>query len=172
MKWTSWLICFVLIFLGGFCGIDLYRKVTAESYIRGSINIENRFTMESFNYCSTSVIFYHDIYDGTTNYTFEIDLKPVEDFNGQKNKYQVVLNGYIMTDAIINAGSVFTQLYMDFYDISGNIVCNSKLDISIKFFSNKTTLTMVTAGHINAGYLEQYFDDNGIRLFVNELKGI
>jgi len=172
MKWHTWLICFVLIFVGGFCTIDLYRKITAESYIRGSINIQNQFTMESFNYCSTSVIFYHDIYDDTNFYTFEIDLKPVEDFNGQKNKYQVVLNNYILTDTQIAAGSVFSQLNMDFYDIEGSMLRSTKLDISIKFFSNKTTLTLVTDGHINAGYLEQYFNDNGIRLFVNEIKGV
>ena len=43
MKWYSYVICFVLILVGAFCGIQLYREVKAESYINGSIDISNKF---------------------------------------------------------------------------------------------------------------------------------
>ena len=169
MKFTSWLLCFLLVFAGGYCAIDLYKQITAESYIRGSIDIQNRFTMESFNYVSTGLIFYNDLYDETETYIYTIDLKPVDDFNGQKNSYKVVLNNYIMLDTVVSAGAIDTNFEIDFYQTDGSLVCSATMIISIKFLSNKTTLTLSTNGSQQASFLEQYFNDNGIRLYVNEI---
>lgn len=166
MKWYIYLICFILMVAGVFCGIRLYQLVTRESYINGSIDIQNKFYLESFAYASTSVEFYNDIYDGTNTYSYEVDLLRVDDFNGTKNVYQVELNGYILTDTQISAGAVFSKAYLDFYNTDGDIVCSSSLDIAIKFLSDKTTLTLATTGGENASFLTQYFKDNGIRLKV------
>ena len=169
MKWYTYLICFILIVVGVFCGIELYREVKAESYINGSIDISNKFSQESFNYSSTSVVFYHDLYDDTDTYSFEKDLLKVDDFNGEKKEYKVILNDYVLIGSEINAGSIFSVVNMDFYDTNGNIVCNSTMKISIQFLSNKTQLTLVTTGQESASFLEQYFSDNGIRLRVIEI---
>lgn len=172
MKWYVYLICFVLMIAGTFCGIRLYQLATAESYVNGSINIENKFSMESFSYASTSVEFYNDLYDPTESYSYEIDLKKVTDFDGAKKQYQIVMNDYFLLDTQISAGTVFAKAYIDFYGTDGKIVCSATLDISIKFLSNKTTLTLSTTGGENASFLMQYFADNGIRLKVVEiLKG-
>ena len=171
MKWYVYIICFGLMIAGVFCGLRLHTLMTAESYINGSINIQNQFSMESFAYANTSVEFYHDIYDATDTYAYGIDLLRVDDFNGAKNIYQIVLNGYVLLDTQIMAGSVFSVVYLDFYDTSGGIVCSSFIDISIKFLSNKTTLTISTIGGENASFLTQYFRDNGIRLKINQIKG-
>lgn len=172
MKWYVYLICFALMLCGVFCGIRLHTLMTAESYINGSINIQNQFSMESFSYASTSVEFYHDIYDDTNTYSYEIDLLRVDDFNGAKNKYQIVLNNYVLLDTQIMTGSVFSVVYMDFYDTNGEKISSAFLNLSIKFLSNKTTLTLSTTGGENASFLTQYFRDNGIRLKINELKGV
>ena len=175
MKWYTYLICFILIIVGAFCGVELYKEITAESYVNGQIDISNKFSQESFNYSSTSVVFYHDIYDETDIYTFETDLLKVEDFNGLKKEYQVVLNDYVLIDSDINAGAVFSAVNMDFYDVNGNLVCNGTLDISIKFLSSKTQLTLSITGNENytsleqSSFFEQYFADNGIRLKVIEI---
>lgn len=169
MKWYTYLICFILIVVGVFCGIELYREVKAESYVNGSIDISNKFSQESFNYSSTSVVFYHDLYDDTNTYSFEKDLLKVDDFNGEKKQYKIILNDYILVGSEINAGSIFSVVNMDFYDTNGNIVCNSTMKISIQFLSNKTQLTLSTIGQENASFLEQYFSDNGIRLRVVEI---
>jgi len=63
MKWYTYVICFVLIIVGTFLGIELYKDIKAESYVNGSIDISNQFSQESFNYSSTSVVFYNDIYN-------------------------------------------------------------------------------------------------------------
>ena len=71
MKWYTYVICFVLIIVGVFSGMQFYRELKAESYVNGSIDITNRFSEETFNYSSTSLVFYHDLYDDTNTYTFE-----------------------------------------------------------------------------------------------------
>jgi hypothetical protein len=162
-----------MVIAGAFCGIRLYSLATRESYINGSINIENKFRMESFSYANTSVEFYHDIYDMTDTYSYEIDLLRVDGFDGVRNNYQIVLNGYILADTQITAGMAFCKAYLDFYDTDGQIVCSSSLDISVKFLSDKTALTLATTGGQNASFLTQYFRDNGIRLKINRLlKGV
>ena len=164
-----YLLAFVLIVVGVFCGIRLYKEVKAESYVNGSIDISNRFSQESFNYSSTSVVFYHDLYDETETYTFTKDLLKTENFDGVKNKYRVTLNGYILFDSQITAGTVFSTLCIDFYDTSGVIVCSASMEIKIEFLSNKTALSLTTTGNAQASFLEQYFADNGIRLKVVQI---
>lgn len=164
-----YLLCFVIIVCGVFCGIRLYKEIKAESYINGSIDISNRFSQESFNYSSTSVVFYHDIYDDTQTYTFEKELLKVDDFDGVKKKYQVVLNDYVLLNSEINAGSVFATVNMDFYNTEGKVVNSASMKISVKFLSGNTQLTLATTGKENASFLEQYFKDNGIRLQIIEI---
>lgn len=164
-----YLAAFVIIVAAVFCGIRLYKEVKAESYVNGSIDISNRFTQESFNYSSTSVVFYHDLYDDTDTYSFETDLLKVDNFDGTKYTYQVVLNDYVLLNCEINAGSVYATVNMDFYDTDGNIVASAEMKISVLFLSNKTTLTLATEGYESASFLEQYFADNGIRLKINQI---
>ena len=120
-------------------------------------------------YSSTSAVFYHDLYDDTDTYAFEKDLLKVENFDGKKKTYQVILNDYVLLNTEINAGSVFATVNMDFYDTNGNVINSAVMRISVKFLSNKTTLTLATAGKENASFLEQYFADNGIRLRIIEI---
>lgn len=164
-----YVLAFALIVAGVFCGIRLYKEVTAKSYVNGSIDISNRFSQDSFVYSSNSVVFYHDLYDDTGTYTFEKDLLKTENFDGVKNRYKLVMNDYVLLDTQISAGTVFSALAIDFYDTNGEIVCSATMDISIKFLSNKTVISFVTHGNENASFLEQYFADNGIRLKVVEI---
>ena len=171
MKWYVYLICFALMLVGGFCGFQLYQLVTAKSYVNGSINIQNQFVMESFSYRNDNLTFYHDLYDTSQTYSYEIELKPVADFNGIEKQYAIILNDYVLFDTEINAGSVFATVYLDFYDTDGTLKCSSSMTISIKFLSNRTQLLFETTGVENASFLTQYFTDYGIRLRVNEIKG-
>lgn len=169
MKWYTYIICFILIAVGAFFGTQLYREIKAESYVNGSIDISNKFSQESFNYSSTSLVFYDNLYDETDTYYFEQDLLKVEDFNGKNKDYQIWLNDFILLQSDINAGSIYSVAYIDFYDEYNNLIQASTLNISIKFLSNKTQLTLSTKGQESASFLEQYFSDNGIRLKVIEI---
>lgn len=165
-----YILAFAIIVAAVFCGIQLYKEIKAESYVNGSIDISNRFSDESFTYSATSVVFYHDLYDDTDTYTFEKELLKVDTFDGAKNIYSVILNDFVLLNCDINAGSVYADLNMDFYDTEGNVVNSAVLKISVKFLSGKTVLTLATNGKENASFLEQYFADNGIRLKIMEIK--
>lgn len=97
------------------------------------------------------------------------ELLKVEDFNGKEKTYQVILNDYVLLNCDIAAGSVFATVNMDFYDTDGNVINNATMKISVRFLSNKTILTLTTNGQESAGFLEQYFADNGIRLKIVEI---
>lgn len=170
MRWWSYLICCVLIVVGAFCGLQLYKEVKAESYVNGSIDISNRFSQESFVYKSTSAVFYHDLYDDTDTYSFETDLPKTENFDGERKTYKVTLNDFVLFNAEINAGSVYADVYIDFYNTDGNVVNNALMNLSVKFLSGKTKLTLSTKGTASARFLEQYFNDNGLRLQIIEIK--
>ena len=157
-----------MITVGVFSGIQLYKEVKAESYVNGTIDISNEFSQESFSYYNTSVVFYHYLYDDTDTYSFEIDL-PKVDFNGTNGEYQLWLNDYLLIDAEFKSGSVFSAVFMDFYNTDGDLVHSTEMQISIQFLSSKTNLKLVTIGKTNASYLEQYFADNGIRLKVEQI---
>ena len=153
-----------------FCGIQLYKEVKAESYVNGSIDISNKFSQESFKYKSTSAVFYHDLYDDTDTYYFEKDLLKAENFDGEKRTYKVMLNDYNLFNAEISAGAVFAVVTIDFYDTQGQLVKSADMNVSVKFLSNKTQLTLATVGNENAQFLEQYFADNGFKLQIIEIK--
>lgn len=165
MKWYSYIICFILIFVGAICGMRFYEEVKAKSYVNGSINIENQFSQESFNYSASELTFYTN---DNTNYTFEKNLLKVDNFNGTKKNYEVLLNGKTILEPTINAGSVYANVTMNFYDTNGDLICTPTLSIEINFLSNKTVLKLSCVGTEEASFLEQYFSDNGIRLQINE----
>lgn len=170
MRWWGYLICFILIVAGVFCGLQLYKEITAESYVNGSIDISNRFSQESFRYKSTSVVFYHDLYDDTDTYYFNKELLKTENFDGEKNTYKVTLNDYVLFNTEVKAGSVYSTVTIDFYNTQGELVRSADMSLSVKFLSNKTQLTLATSGNENARFLEQYFSDNGLRLQIVEIK--
>lgn len=172
MKWYSYIICFLLIIVGTFCGIRFFQELKAESYINGSIDISNQFSQECFSYSSLSVVFYHDTYDDETNdYIFETDLLKTENFDGLEKKYKVTLNDYVLfvPQSNINLGSINATVDFQFYGTEGQLLVSPTLDISIKFLSNKTKLTLKVVGEENKSFMEQYFADYGIRLDVTEI---
>lgn len=165
-KLMLYIIGSLVIISGLICGVAFYKEVTAKSYVNGSINIQNQYSMESFQYNSNSVVFYQN--SGTNTYTYSTELLKVADFNGEKKNYEVVVNDYILP-ATVSAGAVDTTLLLDFYSTSGELTCSSAMKINIKFLSDKTQLTFSVVGEKQAQFLEQYFKDNGIRLRINEI---
>ena len=167
MKWYSYIICFILIGLGCFFGVQFYNDVTAMSYTNGSINISNQFSQESFFYSNNAVVFYPTATEEA--YTFEIELVKTEGFDAERKEYELVLNDFKLIDTTFKAGAVISDVYMDFYDVEGNEMCNGEMSIRILFLSGKTQLKLSCPDVESATYFEQYFNDNGIRLAVIEI---
>jgi len=175
MKWYTYVICVVLIIFGTFCAINLHKEVKAESYVNGSIDIENKFSQESYKYSNTSVVFNLDSYaDVPETYVFENNSAKLDDFNAEKKDYQVKLNDYILLDADIRTGSIFANVHMDFYDTDGQLRHGADMKMSILFLDDKTQLRFVVVGQESKAFIEKYFANNGIRLRVVEIveKGV
>lgn len=174
MKWYSYIICFALMLVGIWSGITLWQKVHSESYIHGSIKVTNDLYLESFAYDNSlfgdAIVFVNDIYDITNTYTWTSENLPtVPDFNGATNTYQIEINGYRIFDATINAGGVLVRTNIDFYDTENNLLCDGYYDLSIRFLSNRTEVSVKTVGQQNANFIEQYFADNGLRITIKEV---
>jgi len=167
MKWYTYIICFIVIIAGVFSGNYAYKRATAKSYVHGSIDITNEFELKAFEYASSEVTFYEDIYNNNS-YKFETDLKKVTNFNGVDKYYTITLNEYVLKNSVIIAGSTFSIFNIEFYSIENVLECSAELKITIKFLSNKTTMELYTADSIQASYLERYFKDNSIRLKIIE----
>ena len=169
MKWYVYVICVVLIILGILCGIKLYKEIKSESYVNGSIDIENIFSQKDFAYSTTSFTLYHDLYDDTNTYVFEQNLLQVEDFNGLENQYLVFFNDKLITNTQITAGAVYSTIEMDFYSISGSLISKVQANLTLKFFSDKTNLLVSVQGQENANLFEQYAKANGFRLKIEKI---
>jgi hypothetical protein len=176
MKWYWYILIFVagivLILSGIYCGIKWYKDAHAESYIVGSINITNKLSQESFSYSAVKnpIQFYHNDYDDTDTYSFTAENLPkVPDFNGLTNTYEIVLNKYLILDPTINAGGIVFRLPIDFYGIENNLMCSAYMDISIRFLTNRTELSITTQGNENSQFLQQYINDNGFELYINKI---
>lgn len=165
-KIMLYIFAVVVITVGSMSAFGLYKDVTAKSYVVGSLDYEYLTTQESLTYIRSSISFYKD--DSVNNgYYYEDNLLKTEDFNGLEHEYLVKLNDYVLTNTIINAGSIYSVINIDFYDVENDIVCNACLDISIQFLSDKTKLRMNTSLK-DVPYLEDYFSNYGFNLEIVE----
>ncbi len=167
MKWTSYIICSILILLGIYTGVLFMQDVSSISYINGEISITNRFSMDSFMYSSSGVVFSPT--ENEEAYVYEIDLLKTEGFDSQRKQYKVELNKYILKDTTMSAGAISSSVKMDFYDTNGDVICEGQMNIIIRFLNSKTQLRMSCPDETSAIFFEQHFIDNGLLLRVIEI---
>ena len=60
-------------------------------------------------------------------------------------------------------------MYLEFYSTENELMNAPTLNISILFLNNKTVLTLYTDNEVSAKFIEQYFNDNGFRIYINEI---
>lgn len=161
-KLFLYVIAVIIIAIGGCSGVGLYRDITAESYVIGSLELNKSDC--TFEYVSTSISFYpdEDIYSSTIN------LDRVSDFNGKDKIYNVYLNDYTLVNTTFSAGSIYSLQQIDFHNLDDEVECSAELKITILFYNSKTELKISTTNTTAVSYLENYFSNNGFRLYVVE----
>lgn len=167
-KLVFYILSAVIIFGACVCGVQLYKEITAKSYVNGSIDIQNQFVAESFEYSNDVIVFNKE---SENLYVYEVDFIEVKGFNGEEKEYQIKLNNYDLFNADIKAGSIESEVQIDFYDTNGELLNSSNLNIKVEFLSNKTNLKLATDSLEESEYLTQYFQDRGFTLKILELKG-
>ena len=161
----------VLIVSGVFCGIGCYKEIKSESYINGSINIENKLYSDTFVYGSNDIVFYEKQQENKdTTYYYLKEFVPVENFNGEDKTYNVYLNDYLL-DCDIKGGSIFSLFEMNFYGVDGELDHSGTLNLSIQFLSNKTVLKLETVNKTSSEYFSNYFKNKGFFIEVSEILG-
>lgn len=164
-----YILAFCIIVSGFVCGALTYKIITSKSYINGDmLGIENAFKQEDFRYKTNAIMFRKSASDSNL-YTYEIELNPVKDFNGVTNRYEILLNGYEILTAVIQAGAIeFTQAY-EFLDVQGEEINQAQLQVSVEMLADKTRLRVQTeTEHIE--YINQYFNNNQFELRINKIK--
>lgn len=171
-KIIAYVLGLVIIIGGVFAGMRLQKLLSAESYINGSLNNMNQFVVENFNYSASNINFYDEFPNDEIPPTFEIDMPKVENFNGETLSYKITLNNYYLTETIFSAGAIYSIFYIDFNDTENETLQSCSMQIRIQYLNNRTNLKITTETQDEQAFLEQYFEDNGIRLKVIEvLKG-
>ena len=164
-------ISIVLACSGVFCGISWFKKAHAKSHIIGTLDFDNRYTMESFSFSNAKhpIAFDHD--EGNlTDWYFEDELEKVPTFDGDKKQYEIELNNYLILDAKIMFRRVSFDVSMNYRDLDASIKCEGSFNIVISFFNDKTTIRIETRGDKFRQFLEQYILENGFELFIKEVK--
>ena len=154
----------IIIAVGILSTIGLVKELKAESYVNGSIDIPTN-TEQVLNYSATNLTLYDDPNDNLSIYSYSTTL-PSTTFDGNEYRYNVSLNEYQLIDITIGAGYIYAVATMSFYNVNGDLQCEAIINISMLFLSNETQLQISVEGTEQSEYIEQYFNDNGIRLLV------
>lgn len=160
MKWYHYIICFVLIFIGVFCTMELVKLFNVKSAEYGTvitIETKNDYTEVSrFDYGSLSF----DTED-YVNFTNISTFSPTE-FNGKENDYTILVNGNPTNNLVVNAGKISGDFSMTFYDLNGDVATVSDLHILIEYYASGTKVTLtIQNNNDSVSYFTTYTNING-----------
>lgn len=161
-------VCALIMSSGIYCCVAWVQDAHRESYVRGSINLGNQFYAEEFKFIGDAVFL-----KTTDNVSYVYDQPNLAKapFDGVNKQYRFTFNEYIIYDATYTAGTAMAQINIDFYDTDNKLKLGTGFTIRIRFLSNRTELTISTAGAEQAQLLNQYFIDNNCRILIEEIKG-
>ena len=165
-KIIFYVLSIVIIIFGVFCSIGLYKDLKAENYTNGSLELVNTYGQDSFTYASNNLVF--EI-DENSKFFCEKNLIRVNDFDGEKKKYNIVFNDYLIIDSIISSGAIHFTFVGEFISPEGDANLRGSIDISIRFLSDKTNLIISTNTRAEADYFMDYFKNFGFILNVYEI---
>ena len=167
---SHWLVCILIIFFGGFSMILTVNELTRTGFQRGSIDINNRFSQESFSYV-TNGVFFSPCSDNFDLFVYEeLALLPVPSFAGDVFEYYLEFNGNVIFDAEIGERFVRATIPFSFYYIDGSYIITANLNIQILFWNMRTELRVTVQGFQEQALMHAFLLDNTFRLHINEIK--
>lgn len=165
-KFCLYVIATVCILFGGYCTFGLIKDITAESYTNGSLEQKNTYGQDVFSYKSSSIHFTRE----NDKYVCEKNLIRVNNFDGEKNEYNIVLNDYLILDSNITTGSINFDITMEFRTPDSGANIFGDLHITIKFLSDKTYMKISTETQLESEYFSDYFKNFGFDLSCYEVE--
>lgn len=161
------LIIFVAIFLGIKMGRIYFDK--SANYGSGFVNSWTGKT-ETFSYKQTGLALSKD--DATGTYVAQIQTGRVEDFDGVKNGYEILINEINCYNATYGAGNIVSKLHKQFLDPDGQVIADSTLTVRVNFLIDKTTISITcNDGEAAANCWDSFFKNFGFRLKLVKIGG-
>lgn len=176
IKFFSSIIMCIVCVLGSFATIDLYNESTQTNAILNDYNYESLYedfsvldvTLENvaFYEDKEAALFYHE-----TTFNIEDDNfnKYGSDFvfDGTKNKYNLIVNGKPCNYTVSEYGLLYGYYILNYYNVYGEIVCSTPLDIYYTFFEDKIVVRInACINDSQYSYLLNYLDRNDIHLVL------
>lgn len=154
-----------MIVIGSICTIELINVFDTTSADYGkAITIEtkndyeevSKFDLGTFALQSTDYV----------NYSYT-NTYGVEEFNGNKNEYLLLLNDKPADNFVQSSGKISGEFVLNFYDTDGNVLSSAKLSVLVEYFASgtKVSINLVNTND-SVSYFNAYTNTNGAVLKV------
>ena len=167
MKWYHYLTCLCLIIAGVLCSIklvDIFNIKSAEYGTAITIETKNDYNQISkFDFGSLTLTS-----EDETNYQIN-ETYASQSFDGTAGDYTVLFNGEHTNNVVVTAGKISATYTIKFYDLNGEEIVQSNLDILIEYLASGTKVTLSTVNTNNSvDYLYAYSNISGAVVKVVE----
>lgn len=167
MKKIGIIVTLIVIVLGSYCTIDLFKILNIKSAVIGYFYTEPEVVkISDFKYDITSLLFYSA--DNENQYYATVNAKPVSNFDSTK-KYTVTING-IEAKAVEGSFNFVNANFTNQFNSSlDEVILTDTLNIKINFYKEGTKILFVTNGGEQAVSLwSSYIQKNGFTLKIIE----
>lgn len=160
------LLPFVIIGAGVYCSVILYENITSRSMTLGQINEHD--VWEDFNIfdCDLSdAIFYQT----ASGYEFNETIPQAVAFNGNLNKYNVLINNLPSSYETSTAGRLSSTYDINYYTVDGNNFLQMQLALDLTFYQSEIEISITTDNTAQEqAYFLEYMRFNGLHLRIIE----
>lgn len=172
MKWYSYIICVILIFVGGLTGVRTFKDITAKSYVKGEISFENEYEQEYIDLELGSITLVENTgQEGDDAFaTWQQTLLPLSEFKGNDAEYKVFINGYELKNVSINQFSLNTTQRLALFDKEQEEVAYATYNLDISLNKNQTFVKITVNDKESMDALNAYYRDFGFHLVAKEIK--
>lgn len=160
------ILCIAWLGLGIYSGVTLYKYERTQSEVRGEPEIHDPY--EDFKFYEYDVgknLVWYQNEDGT--YYYQIEYATSIAFEGEENKYQLLVNNSPCTRTTSSYGRLYGLYQKQFKDLDGQVTDTINFEITFAFSSSQISLTITTdATSENIATVREYVNVNGFELRI------
>ena len=162
LKLLGWMLCVAYIVVGGVGCIRYVMYQNSTSISIGTPEVHDPYeNFNFFTYDLSDIVWYENEgkYDYQTEYSTHLD------FDGDNNKYHLLLNNELCTKTKSTKGRLTATLLKQFKDLDGQVTATITLNFDFAFYTSKIEIHITTdATSENIGKLKEYVNMNGFTL--------
>ena len=158
------LLLIAVVCAGVYCAVMLIDHYNNKSETFGTVNYHDIYADFNVFDCDLSdAIFYKT----DTGYEYEITVPKAVEFDGNKNKYNVLINDMPCTNETSTAGILTATHNINYYTLEGNNNLQIQLDVTLKFYQSKVEIVISNTNNIlQQSYFLEYLQFNGLNLRI------